>query len=594
MKKIKRCVAVLAGLACLLTGWGAVADQETETIPIYELMRFSKFEREYNADTNDLLYGDTLYANWTRADNLESEDGVDVETDYPGRENLRLKVTIDLSSTDASQTPDAAWDSLTVKLRSVNVKDKEGDPELKINGGNSETNDEHNYGWNIRPDQVSMQNGHLELSIPLNRPADNHRGLMDWTQVQRIILTMRLRDSVVADEMADTYTMRLSEVRVVNDVMEIARDRVRAAADDHFPEGIVYRQDSLELFAATRQQALALVADETALLSQLNAMAQQMQQVRDNMVEITYDAANFSRLCGSYPGESQQTLYADWAYADQGGDGVGVDLSHHDFSRTMLLLELDLQGPEGYDGVWNTDGWVLLRSVDEDGARCTYGWRLAAEDAAIGQLHTGINRLCIPLDAAAEDGYNVLQSDPTAPRQGAMNWRAVNRMQVYLAPENYQKGAFTMTVTTARVVDMTQPAEEIVKLRAAVEQPVKTERHYTPDSWQAYTDARAQAQAVDTAYPYMSPEAIRQATAALDQARLALAEVPVYAVGDVDGDGTVTIADALAALQAASGQVELDISAQRAADVDGAAGISAADAWLILQSVTGGAALAAD
>jgi hypothetical protein len=376
MKKIKRCVAVLAGLACLLTGWGAVADQETETIPTYELMRFSKFEREYNADTNDLLYGDTLYANWTRADNLESEDGVDVETDYPGRENLRLKVTIDLSSTDASQTPDAAWDSLTVKLRSVNVKDKEGDPELKINGGNSETNDEHNYGWNIRPDQVSMQNGHLELSIPLNRPADNHRGLMDWTQVQRIILTMRLRDSVVADEMADTYTMRLSEVRVVNDVMEIARDRVRAAADDHFPEGIVYRQDSLELFAATRQQALALVADETALLSQLNAMAQQMQQVRDNMVEITYDTANFSRLCGNYPGESQQTLYADWAYADQGGDGVGVDLSHHDFSRTMLQLELDLQGPEGYDGVWNTDGWVLLRSVDEDGARCTYGWRL--------------------------------------------------------------------------------------------------------------------------------------------------------------------------------------------------------------------------
>ena len=99
---------------------------------------------------------------------------------------------------------------------------------------------------------------------------------------------------------------------------------------------------------------------------------------------------------------------------------------------------------------------------------------------------------------------------------------------------------------------------------------------------------------MDTAYPYVSPEAIRQATAALDQARLALAEVPVYAAGDVDGDGTVTIADALAALQAASGQVELDISAQRAADVDGAAGISAADAWLILQSVTGGAALAAD
>lgn len=591
MKTFKQCVAMLAGIACLLTGWGAVADQEIETIPTYELMHFSKFEREYNNDTHDLLYGDTLYANWTRADNLESEDGVDVETDYPGRENLRLKVTIDLSSTDASQTPDAAWDSLTVKLRSVDVKDKEGDPELKINGGNSETNDEHNYGWNIRPDQVSMQNGHLELSIPLNRPADNHRGLMDWTQVQRIILTMRLRDSVVADEMAETYTMRLSEVRVVNDVMEIARDRVRTAADDHFPEGIVYRQDSLELFAATRQQALALVADETALLSQLNAMAQQMQQVRDNMVEITYDAVNFSRLCGSYPGASQQTLYADWAYADQGGDGVGVDLSHHDFSRTMLQLELDLQGPEGYEGVWNTDGWVLLRSVDEDGARCTYGWRLAAEDAAMGQLHTGINRLCIPLNVTAEDGYTILQSDPTAPRQGAMNWSAVNRMQVYLAPEGYRKGDFTMTVTMARVVDMTQPAEEILKLRTAVEQPVKTERHYTPTSWQAYTDAWAQAMAVYTAYPYVTPDDIRQMTGTLQQSLQELVEIPVYAVGDVDGNGVITVADALMALQAAGERVVLDASATYAADVDGVDGVSAADAWLILRSATGGAEL---
>lgn len=56
--------------------------------------------------------------------------------------------------------------------------------------------------------------------------------------------------------------------------------------------------------------------------------------------------------------------------------------------------------------------------------------------------------------------------------------------------------------------------------------------------------------------------------------------------GDVDGDGAVTVMDALLALQATAGKVELTEPQQTAADVDGTAGVSAADALMILQYAT--------
>lgn len=589
MRIVKRWLALLGSASLLLAGMGNTFAEEPEQagIPPYELARFSAFERDYSAETENLLYGNTLYANWTRADGLGAEEGVDMETAYPGRENLRLKVTLDLTSSEPTLCPDTAWEQITVKLRSPDVTDKEGDPDLEVNGGHHQTNNEHNYGWEIRPEEVSMQNGHLELSIPLDRPADYTRGCMDWSLVQRIILTMQVRNSVVADGYAPALVMRLSEVRIVNDVMAITRDRIRAVADNAFPEGIVYRQDSLDQFAEARQQALALVADPETPLQRLEEVEMRLRQVRESMVEITYGVAAFSRICGTYPGENAQTLYADWTYADEGGDGFGVDLTHHDFANMMLQIELALQGPEDYDGVWNTDGWVLLRSADEQGRLCTYGWRLSADDPAIGRLHTGVNRLSIPLNASAGDGYTILQSDPTAPRQGAFDWSAVNRLHLYVEPQGYQKGAFSMTITMARIVDLTQPTEDMGTLTQALAQLVKEEAAYMPESWQSYVSARQQAEAVRDAYPYADPRTIREAAEALTQATKTLVEVPPYTPGDVDGDGDITIIDALLALQIAAETITPDLAGALAADVDGTPGVSASDALLILQCATG-------
>ncbi|MGI6264331.1 MAG: discoidin domain-containing protein [Acutalibacteraceae bacterium] len=56
--------------------------------------------------------------------------------------------------------------------------------------------------------------------------------------------------------------------------------------------------------------------------------------------------------------------------------------------------------------------------------------------------------------------------------------------------------------------------------------------------------------------------------------------------GDVDEDGSVTAADALMALQAATGKIDLTDPQTLAADVDGIAGVAASDALLILQYAT--------
>ncbi len=58
-------------------------------------------------------------------------------------------------------------------------------------------------------------------------------------------------------------------------------------------------------------------------------------------------------------------------------------------------------------------------------------------------------------------------------------------------------------------------------------------------------------------------------------------------IGDVNGDGKITAADALLALQASTNKITLEGDAFTAADVDGEAGVSANDALEILQAATG-------
>ncbi|MGI6264862.1 MAG: dockerin type I domain-containing protein [Acutalibacteraceae bacterium] len=112
---------------------------------------------------------------------------------------------------------------------------------------------------------------------------------------------------------------------------------------------------------------------------------------------------------------------------------------------------------------------------------------------------------------------------------------------------------------------------------------------YTAESIATLNGVIDAAQAV-LADPAATQAQIDAANAALDQAIAALEKAepaPTVIPGDVDGSGEVTAADALMALQAATGKIDLTGTEAAAADVDGSDGVTASDALMILQYVTG-------
>lgn len=110
---------------------------------------------------------------------------------------------------------------------------------------------------------------------------------------------------------------------------------------------------------------------------------------------------------------------------------------------------------------------------------------------------------------------------------------------------------------------------------------------YTAETWATYDAALTAAKTVaaDTA---ATRQAVVNAADALRTAKAALVKAggPTVKLGDIDGSGDVTAADALMALQAATNKIVLNEQQTKAADVDSKDGVTAADALLILQYAT--------
>ena len=104
---------------------------------------------------------------------------------------------------------------------------------------------------------------------------------------------------------------------------------------------------------------------------------------------------------------------------------------------------------------------------------------------------------------------------------------------------------------------------------------------YTPESYAAYSAALKSAHAVRV-NRYSAQSVIDSAARALGEAEASLVEIRVR--GDVDGDGDVTVSDALAALRIAAKLREPNPSELYAGDADGDGGVTVADALAILRA----------
>ena len=189
-----------------------------------------------------------LYADWKQLD----QTSLDVSED---RDHLFLQMTIVLQSTNPNVDPAKMWSGLTVKLRSADKGGVAGDPEME------KGNTEHNYGWNFSPSNFDGSST-LTVSIPLNKANTNKKGVMDWTDVQRLIVQCQLNGNCTGDMYQ--YTMLIKSAHIVDGTpLKEAADTLAATITKAGTSG----GDALTAAKATLQTAQDMLAGKNALVN---------------------------------------------------------------------------------------------------------------------------------------------------------------------------------------------------------------------------------------------------------------------------------------------------------------------------------------
>ncbi len=199
----------------------AKAELEPLTYIKETFTNFNKNYNSYNMPSNGIAKNETMWANWTKTDHAF----MDVSDD---RSKYALQLTLQFSTKTGPIPAGEAWNDFYVKFRSDMVGGVSNDP-------NGADNREHNYGWNFYASNLNKEdplgNGApvtftstdggktVKLSIPLDTPKTNSRGVMDWADVREIILVTTLKDSIKKDLPAveeNSYTMTITDTRVVD------------------------------------------------------------------------------------------------------------------------------------------------------------------------------------------------------------------------------------------------------------------------------------------------------------------------------------------------------------------------------------------
>lgn len=250
----------------------------------------------------------------------------------------------------------------------------------------------------------------------------------------------------------------------------------------------LYTAESLTAYNTAKESAKAVSDDPVATQSQVDRMAQTLKAARLSLTENNVIATFPNAIKTVTSGAVGNSLYLDWNFADV----APVDLTQYgDMSQLRLQIKFTLEKPEDIEetvALFNNYGFIKLRSVDTP-AENNYGWLFSTSDSNAIRLHTGENELSIPLTNTDGDGYTIL-------RTGTMDWSKVNRMMMMISSNTMQgrDGEFKLTVTEAKIVDLSVNATEKAELKAVIDQTVDTTGD--ADKVAAYERAKATAQAV--------------------------------------------------------------------------------------------------
>ena len=330
-------------------------DADGTPLVAYEAAAFYQAEGTHPSRNNT-----EIRADWSNA-NTVLDAGQD-------RGRYILKMNLEFLSDDPEVDPAASWKQITVKLRSSDVKGKEDDP-------SGADNSEHNYGWDFRNgqsyDTAEISGAKVSLSIPLDTPSTNSRGIMDWTDIQRLICYVSL-DTAVAEHMS----MNISYARIV-DMQAVAalKEQLKGVVDTPQDENLFSKED-LQAYQTIKQAAQALLeedAPDPAILYNATAALKKAMLASDSLKEELKNwvsrETDWDLITGATREAYEQAAAAGQALLDSSGaTRAAVEEAIQAAKDAWFALEFDGSLPpadtgnlDGKEGITASDALVALQ-----------------------------------------------------------------------------------------------------------------------------------------------------------------------------------------------------------------------------------------
>ncbi len=286
--------------------------------------------------------GTQMYADWKQMD----QGSLNVSDDISNY-RLQLNIVTQYNGEDAAVSD--MINQLTIKLRSADKANVPGD----TNAGNKE----HNYGWDIKGDELGSD-AVLQLSIPLDRVCTNKKGIMDWSCVEKIIVTAPLKGDYAKD--GAKCTMKLSGVKIVNmsPVFE-AKERLNSLIQTHIDEHLG-TEEWAAAYKSAKEAALEIVnsEDETISLYDIETAYSQLEKVIKEFVPRYNDDV---KITASAVYEGDNIKYTFDAVSDNDVYGTVVVAAYDSSGR---LIGIDIKETVAADGK-ELSGDINLSDVPE-------------------------------------------------------------------------------------------------------------------------------------------------------------------------------------------------------------------------------------
>ncbi len=269
--------------------------------------RFSEIEQTCIA-TKDTSMKD-LYADWKALDGGKPVDLTEFDPD-----KLYLRMTIDLSSSDESIPAGNLFTGGWIKLRSPDVENKEGDSQAG--------NKEHNFGWTINS-SWELHYGVNQIDIPLadalnglyksdggvKYGVNNKRGLIDWTQVNRLICVVQTPlGNAASPYVNETLSMTISKAAIVDITFEEELAALKELTDNPIAKGS-NSDESYAAYTAALEQATKVVASKRTTLEDVRTARALLDSAIADLTDVTPGANKTALRQAVAEAEAVDTAY---------------------------------------------------------------------------------------------------------------------------------------------------------------------------------------------------------------------------------------------------------------------------------------------